>query len=72
MEELLFTFDNWNEIDIMEFNFTDIKFIVDFGIFRKGDEYDWAIIDYENRVLKVGFNFSHRAAKTQAIKLSPA
>lgn len=70
MEAKFFKWEYWNDVDTMTFIFNPAKFLVDFGVFRKGDEYDWVEMDYEKGLMKAGMNDDSKEVE-QLFTLTP-
>lgn len=51
LECQLFTWENWDEMNVMSFQFYDVELIVPIGKFPVGHKFDSAYIDGENSIL---------------------
>lgn len=70
MVKYLFTWNSWDIIDDMCFQYNGVEFISNFGVFKKGEKYEWLVISYESGFIE-GPDVDVPNVKTQLFKLSP-
>lgn len=56
LEQDLFSWEGWDEMDIMAINFHDIILKKDIGNLKKGSKFEWATIDFKSSQLEIGIN----------------
>ena len=56
LEADLIDWNDWNDADHMSMCFHDVTLKVDIGKHKKGDKFDWCIIDYKYSNLELGID----------------
>ena len=52
MEKEYFDWDGWDQMEIMDFLFYNVKFVKDLGCFKKGEEFGSLILSYEKGIIE--------------------
>lgn len=62
------TWNNWDEYDVLIFQYYDVTFIEDFGMFKKGDFAKFLSVNYEKGIIEEYNEDGTKVMKTQLFK----